>query len=65
MALWSRFFHVRPTESMSGVLFFSIIDTRRWDLRESIAVKLRMKRCMDVLKHSLVTGESSGESMEA
>ena len=42
MALWSRFFPVRR------MLFFAIIDNRRWDLRGSVAVKLRVKRCIDV-----------------
>ena len=42
MALWSRFFPVRR------ILFFSIIDNRSWGLRRSVAVKLRVKRCIDV-----------------
>ena len=42
MALWSRFFPVRR------MLFFSIIDNCRCDLRRSVAVKLRVKRCIDV-----------------
>ena len=41
MALWSRFLPVRR------MLFFSIIDNRRWDLRGSVAVKLRVRRCID------------------
>ena len=42
MALWSRFFPVR------SILFFSIIDNRSWDLWGSVAVKLKVKRCIDV-----------------